>query len=66
MCRSPEVLFKLTDNEVEYHKSRVLKCNDQTSVRNLYGYYRYVLKNKRLALKWKEKMEKGVDNCNDI
>ena len=50
--RSPEDLFSLSKKERAYHRDRVEKCNDPTSARMLYGYYKYVLKDYSAAQKW--------------
>ena len=66
MKRNPKELFMLSEDEIIYHKNRVLICNDQTSVRYLYGYYKYVKKNDDEASFWKEDFGKETKKCPNI
>jgi len=63
MHRSPKVLFNLTENELKYHKSRVLKCNDQNSIRRLAGYYEYVVKDESATQYWRNKFGNEKKKC---
>lgn len=66
--RSPEDQFSLSKKEIKLHHDRVEKCNDQASVRMLYGYYKYVLKDYSTAQKWQKKMikdESEVVTCDE-